>query len=186
MSDRRGRKEALQVIPSSTRGRETLMDYAAAPPADARERVASKAAGSFLLATTKLVFFICFFFSAAHRLLCTVFRCRTADLWELLLFCSGQGSAGMSGISPEDAGSVRSNPLSVFPPAPLHCLPLCFSQSEWRLCTVRRTSQRLIAKKKKKKKPQCDACVHTERPFCNTSSPDIYAGVFYGVVTIQY
>lgn len=30
-------------------------------------------------------------------------------------FCSGQGSRGMSGISPEDAESVRSNPLSLFP-----------------------------------------------------------------------
>lgn len=45
--------------------------------------------------------------------------CNEAELWwtfgELGLFCSGQGSGRMSGISPEDAGSVRSNPLSVFP-----------------------------------------------------------------------
>lgn len=78
MSDRRGRKEALQVIPSSTRGRETLVDYAAAPPADAREGVASKAAGSFLLATTKLVFFISFFFFALRIASCA--RCSEAEL----------------------------------------------------------------------------------------------------------
>lgn len=116
--------------------RKTLIDYAAAPPADARKPVASKAVGLFPLPRMKRFHWFCFcccYFSAACRLLCTAYRGRTVDLWGTASFLSWSGKCRNVRNLPRGCRVCPVKPSLCPPPhPPLRCtvLPLCFSQSE--------------------------------------------------------